>query len=255
MNKKIRKMLENQSKLTNIIIGLIGLILDLIAITLQLSNVLQNIFLSVGCSLIATSIATWLTSFYLINSNEMKEIITNWKLQGIFKTKSEMNTKSNECLDNAKKQIDIIAIGMANFLSCKRNVLEKKATNGVNIRIISCDNLSMLTQREKDETIGGNGNVIGTMRNEVEALTEWVQSVVNKNGNIAIKYHSTYPGFSYLRIDDNVFFGPNLPLYKSQINFALEFNINGKGGQYFNEYFNSLWDNNNICSQILNFKE
>lgn len=252
---KIRKLLENQSKLTNIIIGLLGLLFVLAAIILQISSVLQNVFLSVGCSLIATSIATWLTSYYLINSNEVKEIITLWKLKGMFETKTEMNIKSNVCLENAKKQIDIIAVGMANFLSSKSSVLEGKALNGVCVRIISCDNQTMLSQREKDETIRGNGNVIGTMKNDVEELTKWVKEVADKNGNIAIKYHSTYPGFSYLRIDDSVFFGPNLPLYKSQTNFALEFSIGGKGGHYFSNYFDSLWENDCICSQTLNFEE
>lgn len=164
-----------------------------------------------------------------------------------------MNIKSNECLENARKQIDIIAIGMTNFLNYKGDLLENKAMNGVKIRIISCDNLTMLEQREKDEKIGCGGNVIGTMKNDVQELSDWVQRVRNKEGKVEIKYHSTYPGFSYLRIDDSIFFGPNLPLYRSQINFALEFDIKGQGGQYFNNYFDSLWDNNNICSKKLNF--
>lgn len=253
--KKMREIIENQARLTNIIIGLLGFVLVLIAIVFQLPNILQNVLLSVGCSLIATSIATWLTSFYIISNNEVKEIINRWKLKGIFETKSEMNMKSNEYLDNAKSHIDIIAIGMANFLSFKANVLEKKALEGVKIRIISCGNLTMLKQREKDETISGKGNVVDTMRNEVEELTLWVNEIISKNGNIEIKYHSTYPGFSYLRIDDNIFFGPNLPLYKSQTNFALEFNIRGKGGHYFKEYFDSLWNNDSICSKILKFDD
>lgn len=252
--KRMREILVNQSRLTNILIGMVGLILVLTAIIFHLSIILQNVLLSVGCSLIATSIATWLTSFYLINNNEVKEIINIWKLKGIYETKAEMNIKSNECLESAKNEIDIIAIGMANFLSYKRNLLEKKARNGVKIRIISCDNLTMLKQREKDETISGNGDVIGTMESEVEALTKWVSDVINKEGDVSIKYHSTYPGFSYLRIDDNIFFGPNLPLYKSQSNLALEFNIRGKGGHYLKEYFDSLWSNDNICSKTLNFK-
>ena len=93
------------------------------------------------------------------------------------------------------------------------------------------------------------------MKSDVLALSEWVKGDKRKKGTVNIKYHSSYPGFSYLRIDDTVFFGPNLPLYKSQINFALEFNIHGKGGQYFVEFFESLWNNNSVCTEQLHFKE
>ncbi len=249
----VKKMLSNQYRLTNIIIGLIGAMMVLSAVIIKEKEVLYTVLLSVGSSMIATSIATWLTSYYIINNNEIKEIITAWKLKAMFRTKSEMNMSSNKCLDTAKEYIDIIAIGMANFLSSKGNVLEKKAIDGVQIRIISCNNLEMLEQREKDETVGGGGKVIDVMKNEVIALSEWVQRVNNQGGKISIKYHSTYPGFSYLRIDDSLFFGPNLPLYKSQTNFALEFDINGEGGRYFEKYFDSLWTNSNLCSDKLNF--
>ena len=247
--KKIRKLLEKQSKLTNVIVLFVGLVFVLSTKFFEMSEVYDSVCLSVGCSLIATSIATFLTSFYIIKNNEIKEMINEWRLRSIYKTKTEMNEASNKYLEEAKKHIDIIAIGMSNFISYKGEVLEKKAIEGVEIRIISCNNTEMLNQREKDETIGGDGEVIGTMINEVESLTKWVENIKNKNGNISIKYHSTYPGFSYLRLDEHIFFGPNLPLYKSQINFALEFDKNGDGGAYFNKYFNKLWED--VCTESI----
>lgn len=204
--------------------------------------------------MIATSIATWITSFYIISNNETKEMIHDWKLKRIFETKAKMNEYSNEYLEKAKSNIDIVAIGMSNFLSLKRELLEKKLSQNVQIRIISCDNIEMLKQREKDETIDGNGKVSGKMKNEVEELTQWVNKA-SKIGKVEIKYHSTYPGFTYLRIDDSIFFGPNLPLYKSQLNLAFEFYIKGEGGKKLNEYFENLWNNENMCSDELIWKE
>lgn len=88
-------------------------------------------------------------------------MIHDWKLKRIFETKAKMNEYSNEYLEKAKSNIDIVAIGMSNFLSLKRELLEKKLSQNVQIRIISCDNVEMLKQREKDETIDGNGKVSG----------------------------------------------------------------------------------------------
>ena len=252
-SRKVKRALENQAKLTNLIIGISGLLLVLTAILLRLSAVLQNILLSVGCSLIATSIATWMTSYYVIHTNEIREMVSVWRLKDLFRTKAEMNLTANQCLDDAQDVIDIIAIGMTGFLSVKGDILKKKALSGTKIRIISCENLEMLLQREKDETISGGGSVVGTMKNEVIALSEWVENLAHQKGSVSIKYHSTYPGFSYLRIDDNIFFGPNLPLYKSQLNFAMQFDIDGEGGKYFASYFDALWENHNICSDKLAF--
>ena len=72
----------------NIVVGLIGVILVLLAIILIASEIVKNILLSIGCSLIATSIATWLTSYYMSANNDVKEIITDWKLINLYETKT-----------------------------------------------------------------------------------------------------------------------------------------------------------------------
>ena len=141
---------------------------------------------------------------------------------------------------------------MTNFLNFKKQLLEEKLSKNVQIRIISCDNIKMLEQREIDENVSQVPK--HTMKTEVQQLTDWVKAL-ERTHNIKIKYHSTYPGFSYLRIDDNVFWGPNLPLYFSQQNMAFEFSLHGKGGKYLNDYFNQLWNDPKICSEVLHFKE
>ena len=70
--KKIRDLLEKQSKLTNAIVFFVGLVFVLSTKFFEMSDVCDSVCLSVGCSLIATSIATLLTSFYIIKNNEIK---------------------------------------------------------------------------------------------------------------------------------------------------------------------------------------
>lgn len=236
----------------NIIIGIIGVIMTLIG-CLIVNNSLKAFLFGIGASMIASSIVAFLTSYYTISINETEDIITKWQLRNIFRTKQEMNAESNECLDDVKKKIDIIAIGMSGFLNYKGSVLERKLQEGVRIRIISCDNLEMLTQREIDEN-ATSYQATNTMKSEVINLNNWVSNMKSKKFKIDIKFHSTYPGFSYLRIDNDIFFGPNLPLYKSQINMAFQFDLDGVGGQYLDNYFEQLWRNDKVCSKTLSFK-
>lgn len=252
---KIRKILNMPLILLNIITVLVGAILTVICLKKGLPDLLYNVLLSVGCSLIATGIVSLITSVLMFNANEIKEIINEWRLKAIYKTKSEMNTKSNQYLDESREHIDIIAIGMTNFLSVKGNILKTKAKGGTAIRIISCNNQEMLMQREKDESIVGKSEPIGTMKKEVLELSDWVKNAKNEGCQISIKYHNSYPGFSYLRIDDHVFFGANLPLLKSQQNFAFEFQANGEGGTYLINYFEQLWQDTSLCMDDLEFQE
>lgn len=246
--EKFKKWFANPASHVNTIVGVIGLGLVLLILIPNLDDKLCNIFLSVGCSLMATSIATFIATLCITNQNEIKEMILGWKLKYIYKTKTEMNKKSNDCLDAAKKHIDIIAIGMSNFLSYKGDILEKKAKVGVEIRIISCDNEDMLKARERDEDISGDSDTSGVMIKEVNELKKWVERVKKEGGNITLKCHSTYPGFSYLRIDDNIFFGANLPRIKSQLNMAFEFDLKGDGGSQLSNSFDALWNDNTFCS-------
>ncbi|EWM55035.1 hypothetical protein [Ruminococcus flavefaciens] len=250
---RLRKVFKNPVTSLNVITVLLGLIMTLICLKKGLPAIIYNILLSVGCSLIATGIISFITSIFIFNSNEIKEIINEWRLKAIYRTKSEMNKESNKYLDEAKHSIDIIAIGMSNFLSAKGQILKTKSMEGIKIRIISCNNIEMLSQREKDESIDGNTPPIGAMKKEVQELNKWVKNANRSGCHISLKFQNSYPGFSYLKIDDHVFFGANLPLFKSQQNFAFEFQGNGNGGIYLNEYFNTLWNNENICSDDIGF--
>lgn len=254
--KIINELLKSQYKLVNIVVGLVGLLLVLLCNIPQLPLGLGNAFLSIGCSLIATCIATWISSVYILESNEKSKLLLKWKCNNIYQTKAIMNDTSNKYIFKAKKNIDVVATGMSNFINVMGTELEQKAKNGVAIRIISCGNLAMLTQRERDESLNYAPVLSCKMKAEVEALSIWVKEIKDQQGKIDIKYLNTYPGFSYLRIDDNIFFGPNLPLYKSQQNCAIEFGVRGKGGEYFLSYFEKLWNSDtDICSDHLAFEE
>jgi hypothetical protein len=159
-----------------------------------------------------------------------------------------MNIEANNLLSKAKKQIDILAIGMSNYLADQRQELEDRFKSGVVIRILSCDpDSEMLTKREADESLDGSSPSLGKMKSEIIDLTKWVASLKSKcperKDFISIRYINSYPAFAYQRIDSHCFWGPNLYFKPSQQSIAWSFKEPGNGFSYFSNYFDKLWTN------------
>lgn len=254
MDKKQSRFNLKFGQGTNLIIALLGIITILVGILWKSHPVRQTILLSIGTSMIASAIVAFLNAYYMLESNKVKQLIKTWHLQQLYKTRAEMNgCESNTALRNCSKNIDIIAEGMHNFLSVQGSVLSEKLNNGVKIRIISCDSETMLAQRYRDESRSGKceGNATA---DQVYELFCWVKEQ-SKNGNLEIRFHNSYPAFSYLRIDSHVFIGPNLWHRPSQQSFAMSFD-GGEGAEYFQNYFDELWNSEFVHPELhLNIKQ
>ena len=90
----INKLIQHQSQLVNLVVLLLGVVMALIAVILGFKQSVpesaQTILFGIGCSLIATSISTWITSAYIISRSEAEELFNVWQLKNIFHTKSSM---------------------------------------------------------------------------------------------------------------------------------------------------------------------
>lgn len=224
----------------------VALIIVLLGILICLLGKDGVVWVGIGCSLIASSICSFITSFYSNKKTEAEELINDWGLLKIYNTKAEMNIDSNSDLESAHEEIDIIAIGMKNFLSVKKELLEKKLAKKVRIRIISCGKKCMVQQREKDES--QSNRVTDSMAHEVEDLVRWVESVKEDN-DIEIKFYYSYPGLSYMRIDNNVYVGPDLVRMPSQQSMAYKYSRSGLGGDYYAVYFDKIWNDEMLCKK------
>lgn len=238
---------NNYGDLVNLIVGGVGVIGILIGIVLNEQGAWNTIFLSVGTSMLATAIVTKINASYLMKSQRIEKLVSTWQLYNIYKTKADMNTiDANKALEQCRESIDIIGEGLSSYIAAQGNVLQDKILKeNIKIRIISCDSAEMLELREKDESRGWNGTngAVG----KVLALKEWVEELRKKLGDkkesIQIRYHSTYPGLSYLRIDSMLFISANLWRRPSQQSFAISFSGEGEGGKYFKDYFDDIWEN------------
>jgi hypothetical protein len=231
----------------NLIIFLIGIIF--IIISFLFFKDLRDVLVNIGASFISTAFIAWITRHYIFELDKKKEIIENWGLKNIYDSKTIMNQDSNLLLDKCKKNLDIMAIGMSGYLAAKENELKTLVRNGCTIRLLVCNpNSDAIIIRANDEP----STPVDKLKSDILELRKWVKDMNTQysNNDLSIKYHNTYPAFAYLRIDKNIFWGPNLYLMPSQQSMAFSFDSSGKGFDYFSNYFDKLWDKSNFANNM-----
>jgi hypothetical protein len=236
-----RKLTEINSELLNIVIFFLGLLITLIASLISKNyEDVRTILISVGTSILASSVVVYLSSHYLFKQSRIKEIIDTWKLAGIYRTRAEMNMRANIFLTESKEQIDIIAFGLKGFRETQSSLIEDKIRNGLRLRILTIDPQSkFLAQREIDE-----GEVQGQIKNTIIQLTDWVERIKTLSPaqeNVELRYYDTLPLDFYFRIDRNLFLGPYMYARSSQQTFSYEFEYGGAGFEYWSTYFEKIW--------------
>ena len=174
-------------------------------------------------------------------------MIEQWGVSGIYMTRAEMNNSSNNKLDSAKKNIDIIALGMRAYRDAKGEVIKSKLDSNVQLRILTMnpDN-ELLKVKEKEENVSE-----GSIKKDIEELINWGKSLKKEGNNITIKIYDAYPLDSYLRIDNTIYVGPQWYKTTSQQTMAYEFTEGGKGYICYTNYFNKLWDDDNLSKKVV----
>lgn len=250
----------NYGEIVNYLIGAIGAICILLGIVFHCYEVTSTIILSIGTSILATSIVTYINAKYMLKLRHVEKLISKWKIHNLYKTKADMNTLgANIALEQCSDSIDIIAEGLSNYRTAQGDTLKNKILrHNVTVRIISCDSPEMLRQRSQDESSSGIDDGKNAVQ-KVKELHQWVEQLHKELGDhsdaIRIRYHASYPGFSYLRIDNHIFVSTNLWRKQSQQSFAIEFIADGEGGKYFQNYFENLWESDFVHNECQLGKE
>jgi hypothetical protein len=247
----MKKTLKDiNSTLLNIVIFILGVLLILGAMLTDKSyEDIRIIFMSVGTSIIASSIVVYLSSHYLFKQSRVKEIIETWKLTGVYRTRAEMNLTTNIYLKESKSQIDIIAFGLKGFRENQTTLIQEKIRNGLKLRILTVNPQSIfLSQRESDE-----GEVKGQIKNTIEQLSTWVEEIkllAPVSEYVELKYYDTLPLDFYFRVDNSLFLGPYMYGKSSQQTFSYEFEYGGIGFEYWSAYFEKLWSDENFAKKV-----
>lgn len=249
LSYKINEKLEQtNSDSINIIIFIIGIACSFGSMLLPAEQQdLKIIILSVGCSLIATSIVSFLTSKYLIRIRKTKELINTWGIKAIYKTRQKMNASADESFDNLENNLDIIAWGLKNFRDAKGDKITRKVKKGLKVRIIAPHPESEFVIKRSEE----EQEVPDQIKNTITNLKKWVQELKAAAGNsedVQLRFYSHLPQDFYFRQDNSIFIGPYRYGISSQQTISYEFKSPGKGFEDYKDYFEKLWNDSNFCS-------
>lgn len=242
----------------DVLVFLLGLVMVLVGLLFEINkdgtvlglerSVVQNVMISVGCSVIASSIISFIMTMYLNDDKEARRVIDTWGLKNI-DVRSILNYEINEKIDSMSHGMDIVAFGMKNFLAAKGSLLEKKAKQGCVIRILTIHPESpFLARREKEEN-----EPPGQIKESIKDMIRWAQKIkkdTSCKGSISVHLYQGLPQDMYQRIDDYVYVGPFLFAKPSQQTIAYEYKPRSKGAEYYNAYFESLWDNKSFSKKI-----
>ena len=240
---KIKSKISEENWI-NIFIGLTGVILVAVGIICYSEEKISTILISVGASLIASSIVAFLSSIYIHKYRRAKEISEVWGIRSIEEKRTIMNTRIDECTSKAKKHYDIMAFGLKSLRDGNAKGINDLLKRGALIRILSVDpECKALEDRDIQEK-----KTVGQTAHTIRQLIEWVEGLKKTYpGQIEIKLAKHLPSEFFCRVDDSIFVGPYQYGKDSQQLITMEFKNPGKAFTYYEDYFDSLWENEDYC--------
>ena len=239
-------------RLFNILIALLGVILILMGVFIFEGNdsPWETVFVSIGTSLLAGAVVSYMSSIYVLKRLEEKEIADQWGLRQICSTRSSMNEIIQNRLESKTNHLDIIAYGLKSLRDSKTKLIKAKVKNGTEIRIITVrPDCNLLNQKDIDES-----KVDGSTKKSIQELCRWVNELKRiPNAKVTIKFCNALPTEVYFRVDDYIFTGPYQIGRESQHTITQEYQNPGEGFLYYKEYFDQLWDNVDFCAEDTRF--
>jgi len=239
MKKILSNLIEINGRITNILIGALGIILILVAIIFGVSKPIPLILLSVGTSILASSIVAALNARYLILQSNIIQMAEKWGIAGIYAARAEINAETNALLENVK-QLDICAMGLKGFRDAQVTLIEKRISEGMHLRILTLSPDSPVLH-EIDKT---EGLADGSTKVTIESLIRWVDDLKQRAlpGQIEIRTYDHYPYDFIFCMDGIIFTGP-YHAKTSQQTITYKYLANSNGANIFSNYFQLLWGN------------
>ena len=231
----------------SIIAGLVATIVGILFILADLfwCKTAQNLWISIGCSLIASGLVIVLTAVFVerLPFNPLDE----WRIKLITSARAEMNKDCEIEFDKAKYQIDVVAFGLSTFRTAQteRQILAH-LKKGLNFRILTMDpDSAFVSERERAEE---KANI----KNSIKKLVEWADKLnaTGARGKIIVKGYNTMTLDFYWRTYNVLYVGPYWYGYDSQLTITYKFTKGGKGFRLYTEYFDRLWNNESLSKPL-----
>ena len=237
-------------RLINIVIVLAGILIIIIGIANpNFDTTVETIFVSIGASMLASAIVSFFSSIYIQKYTHAKEISEIWGISSISDKRNVMNERIDAQIDKTRNQYDIIAFGLKSLREGYSEGVENCLKRGTHIRIITVNpNNPRLETRDKEEK-----KASGSTKLSIIQLAHWVDELNTKyHGQVQIRYSDTIPTEYYCREDNYIYVGPYQYGKESQQMITMEYRSPGKAFEYYDAYFQSLWDDTEYCSEKAN---
>lgn len=205
----------------------------------------KSIWISIGCSMIASGIVAILSQL-LIQDISSREI-DNWKIVKIFDRRSEKNKESDPLLSSIKENLDGVAFGLKKWRTNNKTEILSALNRGVSIRLITMNPQSPHVQERAIEE-GQHENLANSI-NDLIAFANIMNSK-STNGKIQIKGYNSMTLDFYWRMDDLIYVGPYLFNKDSSDTITYKFLKGGKGFDYYRNYFEELWTNQELITLV-----
>ena len=239
--KRVKKILRRNRYLINIIIILLGIVATILGFVIP-NEVVEQILLSIGLSFVGTGIVTIITVLAMDTDDDSNDFVSEWGVEQIYSTRSEMNSHTAVVLPNMKKEYYTIAFGVKSLRDAYDKLFMEKVKHGLKIKFITMHpDSKFLVEREKIEQ-----KQVGEIRKTIIDLISWIEKlkkIARNPNNVQIKFYDSIPLDFFCKIDDNIYIGPYLYGKESQQTISYRFSETGKGFTYYLDYFNNLWDN------------
>jgi len=171
--------------------------------------------------------------------NDIREIIIQWGLKGLFEARSQMNKPSDKLMEKSKT-LDIIAFGLSSLRNSNNiKMLEERIKKGeIHVRILTldpnsvfCEAVDKFEKATKDHT-----------KETIQQLIEWVKQFNKKN--FEIRTYNSIPLEFYYRFDSDIFVGPHQTRL-SQQTFTMRFSTAGTASEIYMQNFDIAWESAN----------
>lgn len=245
--------MEERINWKSIVVGLVVILLGIILVLLDVFTIQTTtlVWISIGCSLIASGLVILLTAILL--ERRKYDPLDVWRIQKIYSTRAERNSEADPNIDQTKYCIDGIAFGLSTFRTMYGKKIEQCLKKGVNVRLLTMDPEGIfIAFREEEENAAAGG-----IKDTITELVKWANTLNQNNtrGKIVIKAYSCMTLDYYWRVDDDLYVGPYWYGYKSSDTITYKFVAGGRGFQHYSEYFEKLWDDKELCKVLTTVEE
>ena len=234
------RWLVKQSRKPKTIVLFLVCTIGMLLILINVNNVIQGI----GISLLASGIVS-LISIFFINNDDSEKTVQEWGLEHVYNTRGEMNASCGQYMSHAKT-IKAIGFGFRSLRDSQESGIIRILRKGGSVQFITmkpdCEALQL---RGKDEGQDISHSVIG--------LIEWAKVINSENhkGKIEIRYHEHLPLDFMFLMNNRLFTGPYEYGKISQQTISFEYNVSGMAYEYYEKYFDRLWNDQKFCTDAL----